>query len=585
MLQRYVAMVPTGVTVAEARQLAEFLPIAGHLSLVTLVLGANAGVGGATFDVKVNGDTVYGDPDDRPTIPEGEQYVAQTIPDDVIVILTDRITVHLVTWPTGGLIGPCSIEVAVDDLLATDATLPLEAYVQAYFKGILGRIADSTELAAHLFDLTNACYDITFVVTAQGLVGDLLTSAEFAGLATTNTQFVTALYRGYFNREPDATGLAFHVGELVGGMPRATKQAQFGDHREFINRSALYCRNQLTQADATLIAGEDPETFVNDLADARIAAPETETLVNSLADARILLAHSGKTPDEYVRDTMAAAFADSVDLDFSANDPGDTATAVLTPTGVTAGTYGSATTIPVIQLDAKGRAVVASVVGVSSGGQASYGADAVPAVPGTLDEEFNGASTNALFTKTVTNSTVGAVAPVHDQNVTIPSHFYVKFTLPGQAISFRATAPSPTGDWSMTAKCHAALRTASAGFSIEADDATFNNAIRAYWQCHASNSYAAGLDQQTAGTWTFFGSGQRDAMPLTTTTNTIHLQRVGNVWSAWYSLNGISFIRTGDSTITKSFTVATIVLQIQMSAQTMPCIYSADWIRYNWRFF
>lgn len=63
---------------------------------------------------------------------------------------------------------------------------------------------------------------------------------------------------------------------------------------------------------------------------------------------------TGITPED-VQDIIGAMFVDSSDFDFTYNDPGNTITGVLTNSGATAGTYGSATQVPVITVDAKGR--------------------------------------------------------------------------------------------------------------------------------------------------------------------------------------------------------------------------------------
>ena len=63
---------------------------------------------------------------------------------------------------------------------------------------------------------------------------------------------------------------------------------------------------------------------------------------------------------EFIRDTIAAALTDSSNIDFSSNDIADTITADLTNTTVTAGSYGSATQVAAIAVDAKGRLTAAS---------------------------------------------------------------------------------------------------------------------------------------------------------------------------------------------------------------------------------
>lgn len=59
--------------------------------------------------------------------------------------------------------------------------------------------------------------------------------------------------------------------------------------------------------------------------------------------------------DERAQDAALSVLADSADIDFTYNDAGNSASAVLTTSGASAGTYGSASQTPVVTVDAKGR--------------------------------------------------------------------------------------------------------------------------------------------------------------------------------------------------------------------------------------
>lgn len=218
---------------------------------------------------------------------------------------------------------------------------------------------------------------------------------------------------------------------------------------------------------------------------------------------------------------------------------------------------------------------------LSSAVAGAYGVDAVPAVPHALDEEFNNAGAyNGGYTRTVT----GAVT--HDINTTIPSHQYLKFNAASQAFSYRMAAPTGTGDFSVTVKFSMAIRDGNAACHIEADDTGFANAARAYWQNNSAGSVVVGIDQQTSGTWSFWASGQRETIAQSHTGVVLHLQRIGNVFSAWYSTDGgRSFMRCNNSSITKTLTIATIAIAVQVGTSTMPVVASIDWVRFNWRVF
>jgi hypothetical protein len=84
---------------------------------------------------------------------------------------------------------------------------------------------------------------------------------------------------------------------------------------------------------------------------------------------------------ERAQDAAFSALSDSADIDFTYNDAGNSATAVLTTSG-TAGTYGSASSVPVLTQDSKGRltnvtdtpiAILASAVTALTGLAEQYG--------------------------------------------------------------------------------------------------------------------------------------------------------------------------------------------------------------------
>ncbi len=67
------------------------------------------------------------------------------------------------------------------------------------------------------------------------MAGAFYTSAEYLAFARDNTGFVTDLYNTFFNRAPDAGGLAFWKGQLDSGMPREVALASFMFSPEFVN--------------------------------------------------------------------------------------------------------------------------------------------------------------------------------------------------------------------------------------------------------------------------------------------------------------------------------------------------------------
>jgi hypothetical protein len=295
------------------------LPFKGRIRRITVKADANAS-GSATFDFNLQGTSVFATLGDRPVLAAGATQVevsGLSIPhnkNDVLSLDADAL-------PLGGLAN-LSVIVVSDDML-DDKPAPIEYFVRAMYLGALNREPSDSELAAALSSLTTACFSFGFTDAARTLATTIFTSSDFTSLTLTNTQFVVRLYKAYLNRDPqdpetlDTAGLNNWVTILNGGETRANVRNAFAVSLEFNNRTPVFCRNQAPSADATSI--------------------------------------QGKAPDEFVRDAMATAFVDSADLDYSADDPGDTATAILKPTGVTAGTYGGLAKRVALTVDAKGR--------------------------------------------------------------------------------------------------------------------------------------------------------------------------------------------------------------------------------------
>jgi hypothetical protein len=263
MLNRYQAIVPPGHTVLAERVLGRFFPIGGTLTLGRMNVNV-ASAGDLEFEIRVNGAAEATVTIDAGDLEGLEDALA------VAVVGGNMVEVVLTDWPIAGLVGPASVEVAIEDGIGaggTDEPLPIEDFVTAYYNGVLARVPDpTTELAPDVTALTSACIAATFVTQAQARIEALFDLPEFG--VVTDTVFVQRVYRAYFNREPDAGGQTFWETQLaIGGAPanaanRDAMRASFATHQEFVNRSALYCRAQLPDANARSILGQNPTVFV-----------------------------------------------------------------------------------------------------------------------------------------------------------------------------------------------------------------------------------------------------------------------------------------------------------------------------------
>ncbi len=335
------------------------LPFAGRIRRLVVKHDANA-AGASTFDVNLGGATIFAAPGDRPSVAAGE---TEAVIGNLSVAHAENAVLSLDAdaVPLGGLTN-VSVIVVSDDQLG-DKPVPVEFFIRAMYLGVLGREPLSAELTSTEATLGAACLGLTFEAAAAAFATDLFTGAAFLALATTDEEFVTALYRGYFNREPDAGGLAHWTGE-VGSTSREIVRAAFAADIGFRNRLPLFCRNAKPVADAGSIAGMSAAQFVYE--------------------------------------TVVAALVDSDDIGFEGAEGEHQA--FLTETGVVAGEYGDATHIPVVTVDAKGRVTEITEVAVEGGGEGGAG-DATSiwerpvqdiSLEGTFEDDFDDNTFDAI---------------------------------------------------------------------------------------------------------------------------------------------------------------------------------------------
>ena len=118
----------------------------------------------------------------------------------------------------------------------------VSAVITGYYETILGRSPEPSGLAFWQSEATrvqNLGADVREVFFTMSI--QFFNSTEYLNRNTSNTQYLTDLYRTFFQREPDGPGMAFWQSFLDGGMDRGALLTNFLFSTEFSNQmSALF---------------------------------------------------------------------------------------------------------------------------------------------------------------------------------------------------------------------------------------------------------------------------------------------------------------------------------------------------------
>ena len=162
-----------------------------------------------------------------------------------------------VTTDQRGVGFPRIVNTTVDIGAVEAGTLPpAQALIESYYQTILGRTPDAAgvaywksetdrtrRLGLDIKDVFRVMAGIFFTSAEYLNRPALLSSGEIHLLSTNNVQYITDLYRTFFQRDPDPDGLSYWTQPLAEGLPRSmvlynfvfskefdgTMQKQFGD--------------------------------------------------------------------------------------------------------------------------------------------------------------------------------------------------------------------------------------------------------------------------------------------------------------------------------------------------------------------
>ena len=110
----------------------------------------------------------------------------------------------------------------------------VQSFVTRFYQQCLGRNPDAGGLGHWVSSLDAGDK------TGEDLAQTFVFSEEFEGLNTSNAEFVTVLYRAFFNREPDTGGYEIWMNSLSRGVSRSAVLDGFTSAQEFANLCETY---------------------------------------------------------------------------------------------------------------------------------------------------------------------------------------------------------------------------------------------------------------------------------------------------------------------------------------------------------
>lgn len=141
-------------------------------------------------------------------------------------------------WGGGGSCtgtGACQLTMTGNKTVSTAFTTgdPVSRLITHYYVSITERAPDPGGLAFWKGLVAEKQAQGADVKEVFRQMADFFNSAEYLGRNTTDRQFITNLYRTFFQRTPDEGGYAFWLGQLAGGMSRNNAMRGFLYSPEF----------------------------------------------------------------------------------------------------------------------------------------------------------------------------------------------------------------------------------------------------------------------------------------------------------------------------------------------------------------
>lgn len=175
---------------------------------------------------------------------------------------------------------------------------------------------------------------------------------------TNNTEFVTALtLANYYKWATKANTVHAHISTDITDFTEASQDAVGGSLLDTVDIDFTYDDALNTISAVLTVTGVAANTYGSATQVPQITV-DAKGRITGVTNVTISLSSADITDfNEAAQDAIGSILADSADIDFSYNDAGAIISAVLTNSGVSANTYGSASQVPQFTVDSKGRII------------------------------------------------------------------------------------------------------------------------------------------------------------------------------------------------------------------------------------
>jgi hypothetical protein len=163
-------------------------------------------------------------------------------------------TVTFVPTAQGDLFGTLSVLSSAGGAAVSLSGTGERSLVSFFYQSILRRAPDAA--GKSFWDSEAArmqALGVNVNETWYAMATSFFSSAEYLSFNRDDTGFVTDLYTTFFNRAPDAAGLAFWSGQLAAGMPREVALVSFMFSPEFVAFTQGIFGTTVTRAEMDMV--------------------------------------------------------------------------------------------------------------------------------------------------------------------------------------------------------------------------------------------------------------------------------------------------------------------------------------------